>query len=369
MAGPSGREELSMARALILKLGALGDVVMAIPAARALYDRGTSIDWVTGKAAAPILRLYPWINVIEVDERALLWGSWSERVRAVVALWRKIPAGRYDLCANLYYDSRYKVLTAPVRARRKLRLSHTDRAFALLPGRHHTDELARILLALPDDVTPRQLSPVRPASLPENPLPRAGGKRRVVLAPAGARNLLRDDALRRWPIENYVLLAKALLARGHDVVLSGGPDDAWASPHFAKLPIHDMMGKLALPETIALFEASDLVCTHDTGPLHLAGITTCALVGIFGPVDPHGRLPQRANTVALWGGEGFACRPCYVGSTYADCTDNLCMQQITPAMVLKEIETLLDARSRGEALLPRVRVPKHTPLVSVEALR
>jgi heptosyltransferase-2 len=348
-------------RALILKLGAIGDVVMAIPAARLLADNGYTITWVVGRAAAPVLQLYPWLNLIVVDDAPLLRGSITQRLRAFPALWRAIPSGEYDLCATLYFDPRYKLLTLPIRAKRKLLLTQDNRELSLLPGRHHTDEYARILLGLKDEARPQQLAPVRPATMPPSPIPRTE-KPRVVLVPAGAKNLMRDDALRRWPIENYVAVAAALLQRGIEVLLAGGPQDTWASAAFARLAINDQIGKHALPETIGLFDSADVVCTHDTGPLHLAGITNAAIVTVFGPVDPHGRLPQRANSVALWGGEGFACRPCYDGRDYAPCPNNLCMQQITPAMVVKEIEAMIAARSKGEALPPRVRVPKHTPV-------
>ena len=108
---------------------------------------------------------------------------------------------------------------------------------------------------------------------------------------------------------------------------------------------------------------------HDTGPLHLAGITSTAIVAIFGPTDPRGRLPQRSNCVALWGGEGFACRPCYDGRDYAPCEHNGCMRQITPAMAFGEVETLLAARREGRDLLPRVRTPKHTPVATLTQLK
>lgn len=335
---------------------------MAIPAARALYDSGYKVDWVAGAAAASVLRLYGWINVIEVDEAKLLRGSMGEKLTHIPRLWRALPTKSYDLCATLYFDARYKVLTLPVRAKRKIALSPASRATALLPGRHHTDEYARILLGRPDDVTPQQLAPVRPDTMPPSPVARATGKQRVVLVPGGARNVLRDDVLRRWPVENYVAVARALLSRGYEVLLSGGPDDAWVSPHFAGLAVNDVIARHTLPQTIGLFDAADAVCTHDTGPLHLAGLTRAAIVTIFGPVDPHGRLPQRADSVALWGGEGFACRPCYDGRDYAPCSNNLCIQQITPAMAVAELETLLAARREGRSTLPRIRVPKHTPV-------
>ncbi|MDE1163214.1 MAG: glycosyltransferase family 9 protein [Acidobacteriaceae bacterium] len=286
-----------MPRALVVKLGAIGDVVMAIPGARALQEQGWTIDWVCGRAAAQVLRLYGWINVLEVDDKALLGG----KPAAILALWRRLLAQRYDLVATLYYDSRYRVLTLPVRAKRKFLLSATEREFSLLPGRHHTDEYARLLLGRKDDVLPQQLAPVLPDTLPESPLARVAGKARVVMVAAGARNALRDDALRRWPVESYVAVARELIARGHEVVLAGGPDDRWASEHFASLGVVDVTAKFALPETIALFASADVVCTHDTGPLHLAGITQAGIVAVFGPVDPRGRLPQRHNSVALLG--------------------------------------------------------------------
>ncbi len=193
-----------------------------------------------------------------------------------------------------------------------------------------------------------------------------------MLVPAGAKNLLRDDGLRRWAIANYVVLAEELVDRGYEVVLAGGPDDRWASAHFEGLATRasdrfvDLIGGLSLVETLSLLDSAAVTVTHDTGPLHLAGITSTAIVTIFGPTDPHGRLPQRANCVALWGGEGFACRPCYDGREYAPCPHNGCMDQVTPGMVLAQVEILLRVRAEGRSLRPRVLTPTHTGLLQIE---
>jgi len=356
-----------MPRLLLVKLGAIGDVVMAIPAAHAMHQAGYEVHWICGHAASPILALYPWIKTIPVDEKQLLHSGKLKSFGALLTLWRNLPGGSFDICATLYYDSRYKLLALPIRARRKVMLSRSDRTTMLLPGRHHTDEYARILFGRTDGETPYQLSPIPIPQISSLPLSHpsispSGSKSRIVLVPAGARNLLRDDALRRWPIENYVALAAALLQFGHEVVLSGGPDDAWAAPAFAHLSAVNVIGKHSLLETLSLLDSAAVTVTHDTGPLHLAGITSTAIVAIFGPTDPRGRLPQRANTVALWGGEGFACRPCYDGRDYASCQNNGCMQQITPAMVFGEIQALLTSQ---QPQLPRVRTPKHAPLVAL----
>lgn len=329
---------------LIVKLGAIGDVVMALPAVHALAARGAAIDWVCGSAVAPLLACYPWIRPIVVDERAILKGSAVERVRALWGLWRAIAGRRYDLCATLYYDPRYRVVALPVRAARRLTLSKTERSRMLLPGRHHTDEYARILLELGDGERPTAMAPVRPGTLPESPLPRIAGGLRVILVPGGARNLMRDDALRRWPVESYVEVARQLTGRGMEVFLVGGAEDVWVLPHFSGLETIDLIGQLSLLQSVALMDQSDVVVTHDTGPLHLAGLTRAGVVSIFGPTDPRGRLPQRANTVAIWGGEGFACRPCYDGVNFAACSNNGCMQQVKPEMVVREIDLVIEQR-------------------------
>jgi heptosyltransferase-2 len=350
-------------RVLILKFGAIGDVVMVIPAAYALYQRGAEIDWVCGPVVAPLLACYPWIRTSVVDDRAILKGSTGERIAALAKLWRVLGGKKYDLCATLYYDRRYRLLALPVRAKRKLMLSTTDRAAKLLPGRHHTDEYARILLGLEDGKRPVGLAPVRSELLPESPLARvadaAGIRPRVVLAPGGAKNMMRDDALRRWPVESYAAVDCGLLEQGVEVVLIGGPDDAWVLPAFQGMAVTNLVDKLTVTQTLALLDGSDVMVTHDTGPLHLAGITRVGIVSVFGPTDPRGRLPQRADTVAIWGGEGFACRPCYDGRDYAPCTDNGCMKQVTAERVLGEVKTVMEQRRSG-SMPPRVVAPGST---------
>jgi heptosyltransferase-2 len=349
-----------MQRVLIVKLGAIGDVIMAIPAVHTLHLRGAQIDWVCGSAVAPLLASYPWIRTIVADERAILKGTTVKQMTALARLWKAIGIKNYNLCATLYYDPRYKLLTLPVQAERKVILSSRERALKLLPGRHHTDEYARILLGLDDGERTVCLAPVRAEHLPVSPLARIEGKTRIVLAPGGAKNMMRDDALRRWPAENYVAVARTLVERGFEVVLIGGPDDGWVSPLFNEVRVTDLIGTLTLPETLALLDKSDVIVTHDTGPLHLAGITRVGIVTIFGPTDPRGRLPQRADALAIWGGEGFACRPCYDGQTFAPCKENGCMRQVVPAMVVTEVEMMLAQRAAAESGPPRVITPEST---------
>jgi heptosyltransferase-2 len=350
-----------MQRVLIVKLGAIGDVVMALPAVHALYQRGAAIDWICSPSVAPLLACYPWIRVIVADDRAILKGSAGSRLRALTKLWRQIGRGEYDLSATLYYDTRYKLLTLPVGARRKLMLSWTDRESRLLPTRHHSDEYMRILIGEEDTCRADSIAPLRPERLPISTLPERKASVRIGIVPGGASNMLRQQTLRRWPLAGYVELVRELLSRGYEVVLLGGPDDVWVRPEFAGLPVLDAIGALSLPEVIAACDTCDVVVSHDTGPMHLVGLSRAALLGLFGPTDPGSFLPRRREVRGIWGGEGFACRPCYDGRNFAPCHNNGCMQQITVPMILHQMDALLAERASGMIGSQLVVLPSSMP--------
>jgi heptosyltransferase II len=354
----------SRKKALIVKLGQIGDVIMAIPAACALFERGFDIHWLCGRAVQPLLECYSWINVIPADDKAIFFGAPLKRARGIAELWSRLAPTRYDLCATLYYDRRYRLLTLPVRARRRIMLSRQSRATTIVPGRHHTDEYVRILLGTEDGCREQSTPPVRPDRLPPSPWPIKSAPRRIAVVPGAAGNLVRQqilrqepEALRRWPIESYVTLAQQLIARGWEVVLLGGPDEAWVRPFFKQLTVTDCLGTLSLPQVVSACDACDAVVSNDTGPLHLAGLSDTCVLGIFGPTDPATRVPRRPLAVGLWGGQGFACRPCYDGVNFAPCQFNGCMHQVTPDMVLRELDLLLSARSQGMSSDWRIALP------------
>jgi len=270
----------------------------------------------------------------------LLGGSRVDAIRELIRTWRILLGSSYDLCAVLQYDRRFQILTFPVRARRSIALNQDSRVFKLVSERHHSAEYARILCDLPDAYCDENVAPLFPDFLPSNPMPLTE-KVRIALAPGGARNLQRDDPQRRWPLGSYVALAKLLHDKGYEVVLTGGPGDEWVEGHFADMSVINCIALWSIPETVAFYGSCHCVVTHDTGPLHLAGLTQSGLVGIFGPTAPSKALPRRKGVVGLWGGERLPCRPCYDGRSFADCSWNGCMHAITPQRVASSVEGLL----------------------------
>lgn len=338
-------------RALLVRLGAIGDVIMTVPVAHELFRQGLDIEWLCGTGVLPLLECYSWIMPRPVNEAAILRGTAWQQARTVAAIWKTLFARNYELCGTLYYDRRYLALTLPLRARRKIALSRESRETSLLAGRSYTDEFARILLGTEDGCRNNSLAPLRPDRLPLSPLPESCAPRRLALVPGGASNLRAQQTLRRWPVESYVTLAKRLLERGWETLLLGGPEDGWVLPYFADIEVRNCIGQLSLPEVISVCDTCDVVVSHDTGPMHLAGLSRARLVGLFGPTDPGNVLPRRPGVAALWGGQGYACRPCYDGRKFAPCECAGCIREISPDMVLAQVDRMLAEESPAVRLV------------------
>lgn len=333
---------------LIVRLAALGDVAMALSVLPAIDVEfpGAHITWLCGKAAAPLVEATGRVSeVIAVDETSLLAGSWARRMVALCGTWHRLAGRRFDLIVTAHPDPRYRYLTIPVRTRE--RRGFTRRAGERpwpVPGRYHGDEYARLITRKEGPAGDHAPLPVMPLPLPESLRARLDSlpAGRVALAPGGARNVLRDTPLKRWPLPAYADLARRLTGRGLAVVLTGSDSDRWVLDAFRDIETLDLIGETSVLELAAVFAACTAVVTHDSGPMHLARLARAPLVALFGPTSPGEFAPTDSRTVILWGGARLACRPCYDGKRFADCRDNLCMQDLSPARVEAEVVNLVN---------------------------
>lgn len=326
-------------RFLIVRIAALGDIaVTTVLLNRILAEYpGAHVTWLCGERGEPLVRLFPGVNeVLAVDERRLLRGSLLERLSAVATTWRKLAGLRFDRVLLGHADRRYRALIWPFVGGRVTALSHGGNP---LPGRFRGDEYAR-LLDPPESkgpITTRfPLADVR-QNLPD-PTSRSESSQPVVaLVPGGTRNVLREDTLRRWPVESYRELAHRLVDAGCDIVLIGDAGDSSLLRHFDGIPVTDQLGKLSLVDTLCVLRDADVVVSHDTGPLHFARLVRTPIVALFGPTEPRNMVGEDADIDVLWGGAQLACRPCYDGRSYAVCSNNLCMQDISVDAVTRAV--------------------------------
>jgi ADP-heptose:LPS heptosyltransferase len=97
----------------------------------------------------------------------------------------------------------------------------------------------------------------------------------------------------------------------------------------------------------ALYAASTLMLSNDSGPPHFASVTEMPVFVFFGPETPSLYLPL-GNATPIYA--GLACSPCVSAANHRKtaCTDNVCLKVIGAGQVLELIRPLLD-RGGSEA--------------------
>jgi lipopolysaccharide heptosyltransferase II len=106
---------------------------------------------------------------------------------------------------------------------------------------------------------------------------------------------------RRWPVERYGQLARALAADGIAVWVLGSPNDrplATAIAAAGGSAVRDLTGP-DLRDAILALKAVDAAVANDSGLLHVAAAIDTPAVGIFGPSSPHLTGPLNPLAAAI----------------------------------------------------------------------
>jgi ADP-heptose:LPS heptosyltransferase len=286
-------------RILVIKLGALGDVVLALAALRRIRHAhpDAEITALTTPLYGPLLAASPYVDRVETDGR-------PKGLAATSAMLLRLRRGRYarvyDLQTSSRTDGYFQALrpgappwsgTAPGCALPHAN-PHRDRMHTL---ERQADQL-RFAGVWPDaPTTPGQAPPPDLSWLTDPAAPERLGVRGpfALLVPGGSAH--RPE--KRWPTNSYRALGESLAHRGVQPVVVGGPDEralARALPEAV-----DLTGRTSFEDLAALGAAAALAVGNDTGPTHLiaaAGALTLALFS--GASDPALTAP-RGRAVAV----------------------------------------------------------------------
>jgi heptosyltransferase-1 len=298
---------------LIVRIGAMGDVLHAMPAVAALRERHP--DWVIGWAIEPV-----WRELLEAESefhdvawrlsgrdsrRPLVdrWSSvptreWKRRpvslntLRDILALRRELRGDHYDLCVDMQGSirsamvgrmagaARFVGAAAPREApaawfyKQKIRLSatHVVEQGCELLGAAVGETLRPVKVTLPVDPAAEQWCDTLLAGVAE---------RFALIAPTAGWGA------KRWPAERYGAVAAALGRAGFRTLVNAessqdetGRNVVKASGGAATLV------PCSVGQMIALVRRAGVVIAGDTGPLHLAAALERPVVGLFGPTDP-----------------------------------------------------------------------------------
>jgi heptosyltransferase I len=294
-------QQSEQTRVLIVRLGAMGDILHALPAVAAL--RKAHPKWYVGWAVEPRwhallvgdgggMPLVDRTHLVKAKEwaRAPLQG---ETLREIAALRHALRAERYDVCIDLQGAVR-SALAGRLAGARRMIGEDQPREWAArwlfgervaTHGVHVIEQAVEVCAAAAGE----RLSPILPP-LPVNreaeewadEVQRGAGGPTVLLSPGAGWGA------KRWPSERYGAVASELHALGFTVLVNAGPEEQGIAAEVVRTSggVAYATPGSTLKRLIALTRRVSLVIAGDTGPLHLACALGKPVVGIYGPTDP-----------------------------------------------------------------------------------
>ncbi|MFH1621995.1 MAG: lipopolysaccharide heptosyltransferase II [Candidatus Omnitrophota bacterium] len=113
-----------------------------------------------------------------------------------------------------------------------------------------------------------------------------------------------------WPIENFSKLSKMLLEKGLKVILIGlDYSKDKEEILLEEKGIISFVGQTSLTQLVSLVKKLDILVTPDSAPLHIASAVGTQTIAFFGPTDPAKHIPPGGKTEVLV--KKIYCQPCY----------------------------------------------------------
>lgn len=332
---------------LVVRLGAIGDVVNALVFATALqrHDPDVTIGWAVHPLALPLVEGHPSIDRVHVWER-------RSGARAFARLVHELRGARYDVAVDLQRITKSALLARLSGAPRVIGYDRTRTKEAswlwtrerIAPGdptTHMVDQYLEFArhLGVPE--------PTAEYRFPRDPGADAWAERLVeeLGGPPVVVNVGASKPANRWPAERFGALAGACRsALDVPVCLTGGPADGDAGRRAAAAAdpaVRNLVGETTLRQLVALESRARLFVGCDTGPMHVAVACGTPAVVLFGPADPRRTGPygpgHRVVRVPP------SCAPC--NRKHCNRPRHACMEDISVELVLDAVLERIRATS------------------------
>ena len=341
-------EMLKAKNILVIKIGALGDVILAIPSLRMLRQKYPTayIAVLVDIAFTSPLENCPYINEIIPFNR-------RKKKKVLYHMWRTIRRVRrigFDISIDFQNTVKTHALAylggIPARYgyRRKslgglLTHSVPFQTDPISPVRHQCRVLRLLGINRCDEKL--ELWPSAEDSAYVNALLSDAwihGAQKIVALSLSASVRWKS---KNWPVHKWVALSERLVKeKGCVIALIGDKTAQSTSDLFLSEITHacfDFTGKTTIMQLAALFEKTDCVVCGDTAPLHIASAMQVPCVALFGPTDPRRHVPGDSTVQVIQ--HRMACAPCYK----AECEDTMrCMEDISVEEVYASIINLVE---------------------------
>lgn len=320
----------SVKKVLIIKLGAIGDVVhttVISSAIKQLYPE-VEVHFLTVPSMVPLLENHPHIDkVIE----------WNPKYRKSFKYLLEVASqGRkekYDVIFNMTRALRNIVLSSLMFPKQVVGKQNFGKSWVeeyFLTAKAIIKDLRlpeRLYLSVNHDSRQKIDEFLSSYNAPY-----------YLLFPAGSSDKHRQGRI--WGMDSWKELTSALKSLGGTVFVSGSSEEF--EEHLVIDNALVVSGQHSLMETLALMERADYVISGDSGPAHLASALGTATIALCGSTSP--------DKIKPFGKNGFAipspneCRFCWAKKCkfLDDSGEKIspCMKAITPNMVVEKIKEI-----------------------------
>jgi ADP-heptose:LPS heptosyltransferase len=152
--------------------------------------------------------------------------------------------------------------------------------------------------------------------------------------------------VRRWPLMNYIELARRLLKHEGVYIINTGVESEKKYADVLHQALGSMrcinlVGRTSFSELISLYDIADILITNDSGPVHFSALTNIKTFAFFGPETPELYGPLGDNCFVFY--SNYSCSPCIsaFNQRKSPCNDNKCLKAITVEEVYRKVKLFI----------------------------
>jgi heptosyltransferase-1 len=303
---------------LVIDFGQLGDVILSLPALRAVRERfpQAHITVAVGKPGADVVELSGHADSsLVVDRVALRDGPKLVAITRIFQLVKKVRRARFDFVIDLHSLSETNLLGFVSGAPKRLYSRRPGRSLDYLANfhprppiennaKHSADRYLDVLLPLgiKDVLAVPRLSTRQADDLAVERMlmkEKAGtGAPLVGLFPGAGH------PGRRWPLERFAQLADYLTRNeGARVIVFAGPEEGDLMQRMRNLfpPSTIIFDRLTIPQLASAQARLSVFVSNDTGPMHLAAAMGTSVVMLSDRPTPNSFVPQEQHHRIVYG--------------------------------------------------------------------
>jgi heptosyltransferase-1 len=311
-------------RILVVRLGAMGDVIHALPAVATLKHSfpHSRVSWVLRSRWIPLVEGNPFVDEIIPFDRTM---------RGIRSAWRRLRAERFNVAVDLQGLIQSALVAEVSRADKIVGFDRSQAAerwaslvysTAVVTSAAHIVDRNLELVAAAGASSILRAFPL-PGGEPEGRLPDG----RFVLA-----SPLAGWSAKQWPLERFEQLARLL---DLPLVVNGAPESAEMLRRIRGAHVH-VSGIAGLIDATRRAHA---VVGVDSGPMHLAAALGKPGIAIFGATDPARNGP--------YGGSLRVLRSPAAVTTYKRNTSDSDMRAISVDAVAEALAAALESKPAG----------------------